>query len=156
MRAGERRRPRPGRATAGRTWVIHQHHARRLHFDLRLEMMNGDVPVLVSWAIPKNLPTRRGKPHLAVHVEDHPFDYGSFEGTIPAGNYGAGDVRIFDSGDYEVVEREAGKVTFRLNGGRLKGVWHWFKPSRNEDGKDEWLVRLRQDERDAPEPWPPM
>ncbi|HEX2049467.1 MAG TPA: DNA polymerase ligase N-terminal domain-containing protein, partial [Actinomycetota bacterium] len=83
----------PGAAKPGRAFVIHQHHARRLHFDLRLEMYNGDVPVLVSWAVPKNLPLKKGKPHLAVHVEDHPFEYGSFSGTIPAGNYGAGEVR---------------------------------------------------------------
>ena len=62
------------RAVPGGTFVIHQHHARRLHFDLRLEMYNGDVPVLVSWAVPKNLPLRKGKPHLAVNVEDHPFE----------------------------------------------------------------------------------
>ena len=74
----------PGKAPPGKTFVIHQHHARRLHFDLRLEMMNGTTPVLVSWAIPKNLPLKPGKPHLTVHVEDHPFDYGSFSGTIPA------------------------------------------------------------------------
>ena len=106
-------------APPGETFVIHQHHATRLHFDLRLEMRNGGVPVLVSWAIPKNLPTKTGQAHLAVHVEDHPFDYGSFEGTIPKGNYGAGEVRIFDSGTYEMLEQEPGKLTFRLHGRRL-------------------------------------
>ncbi|HYI43968.1 MAG TPA: DNA polymerase ligase N-terminal domain-containing protein, partial [Actinomycetota bacterium] len=71
----------PTKAVAGESFLIHQHHARRLHFDLRLEMFNGDVPVLVSWAIPNNLPLHKDKRHLAVHVEDHPFEYRSFSGT---------------------------------------------------------------------------
>ena len=142
-------------APPGRTFVVHQHHARRLHFDLRLEMMNGPVPVLVSWAVPRNLPTKKGKPHLAIHVEDHPFEYGNFSGTIPEGNYGAGEVRIFDSGTYEVLEQEEGKLTFRLHGGRLRGVWHMNR-TRSEEGKDEWLVFLSSDERSAPEPAPPL
>jgi bifunctional non-homologous end joining protein LigD len=147
----------PGTAPPGTTFVIHQHHARRLHFDLRLEMMNGDTPVLVSWAVPKNLPLKPGKPNLAVHVEDHPFDYGSFSGTIPAGNYGAGEVRIFDSGTYEVLEQESGKLSFRLAGRRMQGVWHLFKttPKKGDDG-DNWLVRLRKLERDEPDPLPPL
>ena len=147
----------PGTAVAGKTFVIHQHHARRLHYDLRLEMMNGETPVLVSWAVPKNLPLKAGKPHLAVHVEDHPFEYGSFSGTIPAGQYGGGEVRIFDNGTYEVLEQEPGKVTFRLHGSRLQGVWHLFQTAKGE-AKD-WLVRLRQDERperDAPPDLAPM
>jgi bifunctional non-homologous end joining protein LigD len=145
----------PGTAPPGPSFVIHQHHARRLHFDLRLEMMNGDVPVLVSWAVPKGLPLRPGKAHLAVHVEDHPFEYGSFSGAIPAGNYGAGEVRIFDSGTYEVLEQEVGKLTFRLKGDRLQGVWHLFR-TRSDEGKDDWLVRLRALERPDPEPMPPL
>lgn len=145
----------PARAAPGRSWLIHQHHARRLHFDLRLEMMNGDVPVLVSWAVPKNLPARKGKPHLAVHVEDHPFEYGSFSGTIPAGNYGAGEVRIFDSGSYELLEQEEGKLSFRLEGDRLRGVYHMNR-TRPQEGKDEWLVFLKADERDPAEPPPPI
>ena len=148
----------PGKAPAGETFVIHQHHARRLHFDLRLEMMNGDTPVLVSWAVPKNLPLKPGKAHLAVHVEDHPFEYGSFSGTIPAGNYGAGEVRIFDSGTYEVLEQEPGKLTFRLDGRRLQGVWHLFKtkPKKGEQDEKNWLVRLRASERDEPDALPPL
>ena len=137
-------------APPGTTFVIHQHHARRLHFDLRLEMLNGEVPVLVSWAVPKNLPVKKGKPHLAVHVEDHPFDYGSFEGSIPKGNYGAGEVRIFDAGTYEVLEQEAGKLSFRLHGKRLQGVYHLHYTDDNQ-----WLAFLRSDERAAPED-PPL
>jgi bifunctional non-homologous end joining protein LigD len=141
----------PGAAPTGESFVIHQHHATRLHFDLRLEMMNGDLPVLVSWAIPRNLPRDRGDKHLAIHVEDHPIEYGSFSGTIPAGNYGAGEVRIFDSGAYEMLEQEDGKLTFRLKGSRLPGVWHMVRTSRESD-KDEWLAFLRELERPEPEP----
>jgi len=112
-------------------------------------------PVLVSWAIPKNLPLRKGKPHLAVHVEDHPFEYGSFSGTIPAGNYGAGEVRIFDRGTYELLEQAPGKLTFRLVGRRLQGVWHMNRTRRDED-KDEWLVFLSADEREQPESLPEL
>jgi bifunctional non-homologous end joining protein LigD len=143
----------PTIATPGKTYLIHQHHATRLHFDLRLEMLNGSTPVLVSWAVPKNLPLRKGEKHLAIHVEDHPFDYGSFSGTIPAGNYGAGEVRIFDAGTYDVVEQEPKKLTIKLDGERLKGVWHLIQ-TRWKDGKDEWLVMLREDLRPEPDPVP--
>ena len=143
----------PGRAKPGETFVIHQHHATRLHFDLRLEMMNGRTPVLVSWAVPKNLPLKPGKMHLAVHVEDHPFEYGSFSGSIPAGNYGAGEVRIFDNGTYEVLEQEPGKLSFRLHGRRAKGVWHLFQ---TKDDEKNWLVRIREDERGEPDPVPTL
>jgi bifunctional non-homologous end joining protein LigD len=64
----------PGSARPGTAFVIQQHHARRLHFDLRLEMFNGKTPVLVSWAVPRNLPTKKKEPHLAVHTEDHPIE----------------------------------------------------------------------------------
>ena len=139
------------RARPGKSFVIHQHHARRLHFDLRLEMLNGETPVLVSWAVPKNLPIQKGQKVLAVKVEDHPFEYGAFSGSIPAGNYGAGEVRIFDSGTYELTEQAEGKLT-RLVGRRMKGVWHLIRTGR--DGKD-WLAMLREWKGDSPEP-PPL
>jgi bifunctional non-homologous end joining protein LigD len=142
-------------APPGDSFVIHQHHARRLHFDLRLEMKNGDEPVLVSWAVPKNLPTKKGKAHLAIHVEDHPFDYGTFEGTIPKGEYGGGEVRIFDSGTYELLEQEAGKLSFRLQGRRLRGIYHLHRTTRDPN-KDEWIAFLRKDERPPPEEIPPL
>lgn len=144
----------PLTAPAGGTFVIHQHHARRLHFDLRLEMRNGKFPVLVSWAVPKNLPLEKGRRALAVHVEDHPFEYGRFSGTIPAGNYGAGEVRIFDSGNYEMVKREPGKLTFRLQGRRLKGIWHLVR-TRQQEGKDDWLVIFSKWEGGDPQSPPP-
>ncbi|MGH2694357.1 MAG: non-homologous end-joining DNA ligase [Actinomycetota bacterium] len=143
----------PGRAPSGEHFVIQQHYARRLHHDLRLEMLNGDVPVLVSWAVPRGLPRHKGEPHLAVHVEDHPVDYGSFEGTIPEGEYGAGEVRIFDSGTYELLEQDVGKLSFRLKGDRLRGVYH-LNRTRSEEGKDEWLALLSKDQRPPPEPPP--
>lgn len=144
----------PGKARPGETFMIHQHHARRLHFDLRLEMLNGPTPVLVSWAVPNNLPLHKGKPHLAVHVEDHPFEYGKFSGTIPAGEYGAGEVRIFDKGTYTVDEQEPGKLTITLNGERLQGTWHLVRTRRSESGQDEWLAMLRENRRPEPEPPP--
>ena len=145
----------PTTARPGKTFMVHQHHATRLHFDLRLEMSDGATPVLVSWAVPKNLPFKKGKPHLAVHVEDHPFEYGTFSGTIPEGNYGAGEVRIFDSGTYEVLEQEPAKLTLRLEGQRLRGVYHLIQTDRGKS-KDEWLVFLRKDERAEPDPLPQL
>jgi bifunctional non-homologous end joining protein LigD len=144
----------PGTAPPGKTFVIQQHHARRLHFDLRLEMLNGDTPVLVSWAVPKNLPLKTGKVNLAVHVEDHPFEYGSFSGSIPKGEYGAGEVRIFDHGTYELLEQEAGKLSFRLLGERMHGIWHLFR-AKDEDEKN-WLVRLRSWEGPERDPLPSL
>ena len=146
----------PGSARPGETFMIHQHYARRLHFDLRLEMFNGSTPVLVSWAVPKNLPMRKGKPHLAVHVEDHPFEYGKFSGTIPAGEYGAGEVRIFDKGTYTVDEQEPGKLTITLQGDRMQGTWHLVRTRRSDSGQDEWLAMLRSNDRPDPEPAPEL
>jgi bifunctional non-homologous end joining protein LigD len=144
-----------GTARAGKTFVIHKHYARRLHFDLRLEMFNGDVPVLVSWAVPRGLPTKKGSPRLAVHVEDHPFEYGSFSGTIPQGEYGAGEVRIFDSGTYEVLEQEPGKLTFRLEGARVRGIYHLTNPG-TMDRPNDWLLFLSRNERPEREPLPDL
>ena len=144
----------PGKAPPGASFVIHQHFATRLHFDLRLEMRNGTTPVLVSWAVPKNLPRHPGDKHLAVHVEDHPFDYGGFSGTIPAGNYGAGEVRIFDAGPYDLLEQKEGKLTFRLRGHRLQATYHLVR-TRPEGGREQWLAMLREWHRPAPEPPPP-
>ncbi len=142
----------PTTARPGTTFMVHQHHATRLHFDLRLEMFNGDTPVLVSFAVPKNLPQNKGERHLAVHVEDHPFSYGEFEGTIPAGQYGAGEVRIFDSGTYEVTEQEPEKLTIKLNGSRLIGTWHLVQ-AKMDNNENNWLVFLRENLREM-EPLP--
>jgi bifunctional non-homologous end joining protein LigD len=143
----------PTKARPGGSFVIHQHYATRLHFDLRLEMMNGKTAVLVSWAVPKGMPRKKGERTLAIHVEDHPFEYGSFSGTIPKGNYGAGEVRIFDSGKFELLEQEPKKLTFRLEGNRLRAVYHLIRTS-GRGGKDEWLAILKEDERGERDPPP--
>jgi bifunctional non-homologous end joining protein LigD len=144
----------PATARPGNSFVIHQHYATRLHFDLRLEMFHGKTPVLVSWAVPKNLPRHRGVKTLAIHVEDHPFEYGTFSGSIPEGNYGAGEVRIFDAGSYEMLEQHPGKLTFRLAGRRLHGTYHLVR-IKDEKSKEQWLAMLREWHAAAPDPLPP-
>lgn len=133
-------------APTGDSFVIQQHHATALHHDVRLEMFNGDVPVLVSWAVPKGLPRRRGDRHLAIRTEDHPMSYASFSGTIPQEEYGGGQVRIFDEGTYEMEGRSDDRITFRLDGRRLQGVWHLVSTG-TEKGKEQWLALLSADDR---------
>ena len=121
-------------------FVIQRHAARRLHYDLRLERSGA----LASWAVPKGIPLRRGERHLAVHVEDHPLEYADFEGTIPAGQYGAGTVEIWDRGTYELMEeKRSGGLTVRLHGKRLEGVWTLVPAALDGDPKN-WLL-LRKD-----------
>jgi len=112
-------------------FVIHEHHASRLHWDLRLEMDG----VLKSWAVPKEPSSDPSVKRLAVAVDDHPLSYASFEGVIPEGNYGAGKVEIYDSGKYELVERAPAKVVFFLSGTKMKGIYCLI---RLKDGKN-WL-----------------
>ncbi len=144
-----RRRRRPGRTPepfGGRgrdgepIFVVQRHAARRLHYDVRLERGGA----LASWAVPKGLPLQRGERHLAVRVEDHPLDYASFEGEIPAGEYGAGTVEIWDRGTYELLEEKRdGGLTVRLRGERLDGVWA-LVPARLDGDPKNWLL-LRKD-----------
>jgi bifunctional non-homologous end joining protein LigD len=113
--------------------VIQKHRATALHYDVRLEH-DGALP---SWAVPKGLPTAKGDKRLAVRTEDHPLEYGSFEGTIPEGHYGAGEVRIFDNGTYDPIEWTDEKVSFRLHGRRYPGLeFHFVKTRQN------WLAFL--------------
>jgi bifunctional non-homologous end joining protein LigD len=122
-------------------FVIQRHAARRLHYDFRLER-NG---ALASWAVPKGIPLRRGERHLAVHVEDHPLEYADFEGEIPAGEYGAGTVEIWDRGSYELLEEKRdGGLTVRLDGERLDGIWTLVPAALDGDPKN-WLL-LRKDD----------
>ena len=134
----------PLTASVGAGFVIQQHHATRLHHDVRLEMMNGDTPVLVSWAVPKGLPRRRGDRHLAIRTPDHPMEWGTFSGSIAEGEYGGGEVRIFDHGDYEMVGRSEDRLTFQLKGDRLAGIWHLVHTGL-KDGKDQWLAMMSKD-----------
>jgi bifunctional non-homologous end joining protein LigD len=126
--------PAPGEAVGtGNSFVIHKHRATRLHYDVRLERDGG----LPSWAVPKGLPTTKGDKRLAVQTEVHPLEYGRFEGTIPEGHYGAGEVRIFDDGWYEPVEWTDTKVSFRLHGRRYPGLEFHFVKTRTD-----WLAFL--------------
>jgi bifunctional non-homologous end joining protein LigD len=124
-------------------FVVQKHDATRLHYDFRLEMDG----VLKSWAVPKGFPTTHGDRRLAVEVEDHPIDYAQFEGTIPAGNYGAGTVMVWDIGSYEVCggnplqALKKGKLHLTLRGKKLKGEWTLvrMRPREHED-KPQWLL----------------
>jgi DNA ligase D-like protein (predicted ligase)/DNA ligase D-like protein (predicted 3'-phosphoesterase) len=116
-------------------FVIQEHHARRLHYDLRLE--SGGV--LKSWAVPKGMPESAGERRLAVETEDHPFEYASFEGTIPVGQYGAGTVKIWDKGSYETKVWENDKIEFTLKGQRLKGRYILVRLKKAKDDKS-WLL----------------
>ncbi|MGH7563348.1 MAG: DNA polymerase ligase N-terminal domain-containing protein, partial [Gemmatimonadota bacterium] len=123
----------------GGEFVVHQHAATRLHYDLRLEL-NG---VLLSWAVPKGPALDPAEKRLAVHVEDHPLEYAEFEGVIPEGNYGAGAMILWDRGSWRPLEDpvlglEKGKLLFELRGHKLRGVWTLVRIAKSE--KDEWLM----------------
>lgn len=147
--AGKTPEPVPNAApTAGNNdfFVIQEHHARRLHYDFRLER-NG---VLVSWAVPKNLPDSPSVNHLAVHTEDHPLEYGSFEGEIPRGEYGGGKVILWDTGTYETEKfndnapdgpAKGGEVIVTLHGKKIDGRYALIQT----DGKN-WLAHRMKDQ----------
>jgi bifunctional non-homologous end joining protein LigD/DNA ligase-1 len=126
-------------------FVIQEHHARRLHYDLRLERDG----VLVSWAVPKNLPETTSVNHLAVHTEDHPIEYLDFHGTIPKGEYGAGNMVIWDTGTYDAEkfrvtedpEAKNGEVIFTLRGSRIDGRYALIQT----EGKN-WLAHRMKDQ----------
>ena len=127
---------------AGPQFVVHRHEARRLHYDLRLEMQG----VLRSWAVPRGFSYDPEVKKLAVRTEDHPIRYTSFEGVIPEGEYGGGTMVIWDRGSYQITEGgedqgvagvEAGKLVVRLSGRKLRGAWHLVRTKR---GPDEWLL----------------
>lgn len=117
-----------------RRFVVHEHHARNLHYDFRLEMEG----VLKSWAVPKGVPEAAGVKRLAVRVEDHPVEYIDFAGVIPEGEYGAGEVYIWDKGEWEPVEGDLnkGSLKFILQGEKLKGE---YALARFKDKKN-WLI----------------
>jgi bifunctional non-homologous end joining protein LigD len=126
-------------------FVVHEHHASRLHFDFRLEMEG----VLRSWAVPKGPSMNPADKRLAVEVEDHPLAYVDFEGTIPEGEYGAGQVVIWDQGPYELVEMKKDKVVFWLEGKKLRGRFALVQLKKSKTGKD-WLLIKQKDEHALP------
>jgi DNA ligase D-like protein (predicted 3'-phosphoesterase) len=93
--------------------------------------------VLKSWAVPKLVPEEKGIKRLAVQVEDHPIDYIDFKGIIPKGEYGAGEVKIFDKGNYKLIEKDENKIVFKLKGKKLKGIYTLLKLKGK---KNQWLI----------------
>jgi bifunctional non-homologous end joining protein LigD len=152
--ARARAKPKPkAPASDALSFVIQEHDARRLHYDFRLELDG----TLKSWAVPKGPSLDPSVKRLAVHVEDHPLDYGSFEGSIPEGNYGAGSVIVWDAGtwtpqDGTMKEASAayakGKLKFVLHGGKLQGGWTLVRSHMRGNGdKEQWLlIKERDDE----------
>ncbi len=151
---GKTPEPKGGKSPGKRlSFVVQEHHATALHYDFRLEM-NG---VLVSWAVPKGPSLNPHDHHLAIHTEDHPYDYRKFEGVIPEGNYGAGNVIIWDEGWYEaradtddnektlLKEHKEGHITFVLHGKKLQGEFALIKMHANKDDK-AWLLVKKDDE----------
>ncbi|SAK95315.1 ATP dependent DNA ligase [Caballeronia fortuita] len=144
-------------AQSALSFVIQEHDARRLHYDFRLELDG----TLKSWAVPKGPSLDPSVKRLAVHVEDHPLDYGSFEGEIPEGNYGAGSVIVWDrgtwapqSGSIEEAAREyeKGKLKFTLDGEKLHGGWTLVKSHMRGSGdKEQWLLIKERDDEARPE-----
>jgi DNA ligase D-like protein (predicted ligase)/DNA ligase D-like protein (predicted 3'-phosphoesterase) len=122
-----------------RIFVVQEHHARRLHYDLRLEKEG----VLKSWAVPKGVPQKAGEKRLAVQTEDHPFEYGRFEGTIPKGEYGAGTVEIWDRGQYESKIWENDKIEFILHGQKLHG--RYVLARFRKAGEKDWILLKARD-----------
>lgn len=131
--------PDPG---AGDRFVVQEHHARRLHWDVRLERDG----VLVSWAVPKGPPTSPSENRLAVHTEDHPLEYLHFHGTIPRGEYGAGRMTIWDTGTYDTEKWRADEVIVQFHGERLNGRYAFIRT----DGK-QWLMHLMKSQAAEPE-----
>ncbi len=125
----------PQRAAAPR-FVVQEHHATRLHWDLRLEHDG----VLASWAVPNGIPPDPSENRLAVHTEDHPLQYLDFEGEIPAGEYGAGTMRIWDRGTFEVHKWVENKVEISFHGERLSGRYGLFPIGRDEKSESDWMI----------------
>jgi len=145
----QRKTPEPFGGRHGRggrpIFVVQRHDARRLHYDFRLERDGA----LASWAVPKGVPLEPGGRALAVHVEDHPLEYATFAGEIPAGQYGAGTVEIWDHGTYELVEEKRnGQLTVRLHGERLQGTWT-LVPAHLDGKEENWLIIRRRDSDDG-------
>ncbi|MDQ6622283.1 MAG: hypothetical protein M3Y86_02190 [Verrucomicrobiota bacterium] len=130
----------PKKVKGASRFIIQKHDASHLHYDFRLEMDG----VLKSWAVPKGLPWKKGEKHLAVEVEDHPVEYASFEGVIPAGQYGGGTVMLWDRGTYRVFGEEPlqswrdGKLHFVLEGEKAQSEWRLVRTKMGAS-KPQWL-----------------
>src|ERR671916_2965587 len=132
----------------GASFVVQKHDASRLHYDFRLELDG----VLKSWAVAKGPSLVKGEKRLAVHVEDHPLDYGTFEGTIPPGEYGGGTVMLWDRGRWEPEGDPhkgyaKGHLAFRLEGEKLHGAWHLVRlRTKRRERQESWLLIKSDDE----------
>jgi DNA ligase D-like protein (predicted 3'-phosphoesterase) len=128
--------PPGGTAEERAIFVVQEHHASHLHYDFRLSMDG----VLKSWAVPKGVPEEKGIKHLAVETEDHPLEYAKFEGDIPKGEYGGGQVIIWDHGEYVLEHRDQDKVVIELKGTRLKGRYSVVRFKGRESSPKNWLI----------------
>ena len=147
--AGDAKAPTPDSAPP--RFVVQQHHATRLHWDLRLEHDGA----LASWAIPNGIPPDPKENRLAVRTEDHPLQYVDFQGEIPKGQYGAGTMRIWDHGTFETHKWEEKKVEVTFHGERLRGRYGLFPIGREGDTKDDWMIhRMDPPEDPGREPMP--
>lgn len=122
------------RSDTGKIYVVQEHRATHHHVDLRLERDG----VLVSWAVPKGIPEKPGERRLAVQTEDHPLEYADFEGTIPQGEYGAGEVTIWDKGLYEPLIWENDKIELVIKGEKLSG--RYILVRFRKAGEKDWLI----------------
>ncbi len=116
-------------------FVIHEHHARNHHWDLRLEIGG----LLKSWAVPKQPPRTKGIKRLAIQVPDHVRSYAKFEGEVPEGQYGAGKVKIWDKGKFHLIEKTKDKIEFELKGLKLKGKYVLVKTDYGKEPGKNWL-----------------
>jgi bifunctional non-homologous end joining protein LigD len=146
---------RPSRTAKSMRFVVQRHRARRLHYDFRLEVGG----VLASWAMPKGPTLDPAVRRLAVHVEDHPVEYRDFEGVIPAGGYGAGDVIVWDRGTWELTKGDDaaaaiddGEVHFSLAGEKLRGHFVLVRTRRRQGTQEQWLMLHKRDD-DARDGW---
>src|SRR3954470_17668288 len=140
-------RGKAAKSTQSLSFVIQKHAARRLHYDFRLELDG----TLKSWAVPKGPSLDPTHKRLAMHVEDHPLDYASFEGIIPPKQYGAGTVMLWDRGNWTAIgdprsSYRKGRLKFRLEGEKLHGIWNLVRMGAHQAGKESWLLIKEHDE----------
>ena len=138
----ETKTPKARKSGGALSFVVHEHHATHLHWDFRLEMHGA----LRSWAVPKGPPTVEGVKRLAVETEEHALEYGKFEGEIPEGQYGAGEVIIWDNGTYELESLHEDKIVFVMKGAKMKGRYCLIRMERM--GPKNWLLFKTKDKKE--------